>query len=102
MAVSETIVREYFELHGLFVRQQRKHIAPRREDDEVDFYVHNPNGPEAGIELPFILETTHLADLTRAVVVVKAWHTEVFVGEAPMREKQGKLSPNQKSKHTPA
>tara|TARA_B100000029_G_scaffold225990_1_gene223764 strand:- start:565 stop:1164 length:600 start_codon:yes stop_codon:yes gene_type:complete len=78
VAVSETIVREYFELHGLFVRQQRKHIAPRREDDEVDFYVHNPNGPEAGIELPFILETTHLADLTRAVVVVKAWHTEVF------------------------
>jgi hypothetical protein len=23
-AVSETIVREYFELHGFFVRQQRK------------------------------------------------------------------------------
>ena len=32
MAVSETIVREFFELHGFFVRQQRKHIAPKRED----------------------------------------------------------------------
>src|SRR6185369_11860639 len=42
-AVSETIVREYFELHGFFVRQQRKYIAPaRREDDEVDFFVLNP------------------------------------------------------------
>ena len=37
-AVSETIVREFFELHGFFVRQQRKYIAPtRREDEEIDF-----------------------------------------------------------------
>ena len=78
MAVSETIVREYFELQGLFVRQQRKHIAPRREDDEIDFYVHNPNGPPEGAALPFVLESGDLANLTRAVVVVKAWHTEVF------------------------
>ena len=48
MAVSETIVREYFELHGFFVRQNRKHIAPKREDDEIDFYVHNPGGPAEG------------------------------------------------------
>ena len=37
MAGSETIVREYFELHDFFVRQNRKHIAPKREDDEIDF-----------------------------------------------------------------
>tara|TARA_B100000959_G_scaffold44849_1_gene45341 strand:- start:963 stop:1562 length:600 start_codon:yes stop_codon:yes gene_type:complete len=79
MAVSETIVREYFELHGFFVRQNRKHIAPKREDDEVDFYVHNPSGPTDGEEVPFVLEAApDLAHLTRAVVVVKAWHTEVF------------------------
>ena len=43
-AVSESIVREYFELHGFFVRQQRKFI-PRvqAEDDEIDFLVFNPN-----------------------------------------------------------
>ncbi|MBL66917.1 MAG: hypothetical protein CMO74_00475 [Verrucomicrobiales bacterium] len=78
MAVSETIVREYFELHGLFVRQQRKHIAPRREDDEIDFYVHNPNGPPEGSALPFVLGSRDLGNVTRAVIVVKAWHTEVF------------------------
>ena len=55
MAVSETIVREYFELHDFFVRQNRKHIAPKREDDEVDFYVHNPNGPTEGGEVPFVV-----------------------------------------------
>ena len=72
MAVSETIVREYFELHDFFVRQNRKHIAPKREDDEVDFYVHNPNGPTEGGEVPFVLENARdLETLTRAVVVVK-------------------------------
>ncbi len=54
MAVSETIVREFFELHGFFVRQNRKHIAPKREDDEIDFYVHNPSGPAEGQEVPFV------------------------------------------------
>ncbi len=79
MAVSETIVREFFELHGFFVRQNRKHIAPKREDDEIDFYVHNPSGPAEGQEVSFVLEAAlDLACLTRAVVVVKAWHTEVF------------------------
>ena len=37
-AVSETILREFFELHGFFVRQQRKYSAPtRREDEEIDY-----------------------------------------------------------------
>ena len=54
-AVSETIVREYFELHGFFVRQQRKFIAPsRREDDEIDFFVLNPQPSESDAPLPFI------------------------------------------------
>ena len=79
MAVSETIVREFFELHGFFVRQNRQHIAPKREDDEIDFYVHNPSGPAEGQAVPFVLEAAEdLSQLTRAVVVVKAWHTEVF------------------------
>src|SRR6059036_297330 len=76
-AVSETIVREYFELHGFFVRQQRKYIAPtRREDDEIDFFVLNPRG-QAGA-LPFVLASADLAGVARAVVVVKGWHTETF------------------------
>ena len=77
-SVSETIVREYFEQHGFFVRQQRKYIAPtRREDDEIDFFVLNPRHT-AGASLPFVLASSDLAAISRAVVVVKGWHTETF------------------------
>jgi hypothetical protein len=78
-AVSETIVREYFELHGFLVRQQRKYIAPtRREDEEIDFFVMNPQPRERGTPLPFILASEDLPGVTRAIVVVKGWHTETF------------------------
>jgi hypothetical protein len=77
-AVSETIVREYFELHGFFVRQQRKYVAPsRREDDEIDFYALNPHYAP-GAALPFVLGSADLAGVARALVVVKGWHTETF------------------------
>ena len=78
-AVSETIVREFFELHGFFVRQQRKYLAPnRRDDEEIDFYVINPQPAPLDNPLPFILGSEDLARLERAVVVVKGWHTETF------------------------
>ncbi len=78
-AVSETIVREYFELHGFFVRQQRKYIAPtRREEEEVDFFVFNPHHTPASGPLPFVLTSNDLPAVARAVVVVKGWHTESF------------------------
>jgi hypothetical protein len=77
-AVSETIVREYFEMRGFLVRQQRKYVAPtRREDEEVDFYVLNPN-PQAVDEIPFVLGTRDIPAISRALVVVKGWHTETF------------------------
>ncbi len=78
-AVSETIVREYFELQGFFVRQQRKFISPLRgDDDEIDFLVVNPRQASGGGELPFVLGPTDLARIARAVVVVKGWHTDTF------------------------
>jgi hypothetical protein len=78
-AVSETIVREYFELHGFLVRQQRKYVAPtRREDEEIDFFVLNPQPREREIPLPFILSAEDLPGISRAIVVVKGWHTETF------------------------
>lgn len=78
-AISETIVREYFELHGFFVRQQRKFIAPaRREDDEADFTVWNPRAESAPAALPFVLSDGELRFVSRAMVVVKGWHTETF------------------------
>jgi hypothetical protein len=77
-AVSETIVREYFELQGFFVRQQRKFVTPsRQEDDEIDFFVVNPRA-EPRSELPFVLAPDDMAGIARAVVVVKGWHTDTF------------------------
>ena len=76
-AVSETIVREYFELHGFLVRQHRKYIAQnRREEDDIDFFVLNPHSQKA--ELPFVLGSGDLVGISRAIVVVKGWHTETF------------------------
>ena len=78
-AVSETIVREYFELHGFFVRQQRKYVAPtRREDEEIDFFVLNPHQVASDKPLPFVLSSNEVPVIARAVVVVKGWHTESF------------------------
>ena len=78
-AVSETIVREYFELHGFLVRQYRKHVAPAgREDDDIDFLAFNPHVQERAADLPFVLGSGDLPFVERAVVVIKAWHTEVF------------------------
>ena len=79
-AVSETIVREYFELHEFLVRQHRKYVAPARleDDEEIDFFVLNPHPrPPAG-GLPFILSSADLPGIQRAIVVVKGWHTEIF------------------------
>src|SRR5215472_15923604 len=78
-AVSETIVREYFELNGFLVRQFRKYVAPAgREDDDIDFLLLNANPTTPPVERPFVLSSPDLASIQRAVVVLKAWHTDVF------------------------
>lgn len=79
-AVSESIVREYFELHGFLLRQHRKYIAPtRRENEDIDFFIQNPKPKTmTGGELPFILSEAELPFVHKAVVVVKGWHTETF------------------------
>src|SRR5437879_5112015 len=79
-AVSETIVREYFELHEFLIRQHRKHIGQtrRQEDDEIDFFALNPHPRAAEAALPFELGSPDLPFIERAIVVVKGWHTETF------------------------
>ena len=79
-AVSETIVREYFELHEFLVRQHRKYISHtrREEDDDIDFFVLNPHPQKPAEALPFVLGSADLAFIERAIVVVKGWHTETF------------------------
>ena len=78
-SVSETIVREYFELHEFLVRQHRKYTSPaRREDDDIDFFVLNPHPLAATTPLPFVLSSADLMQVERAIVLVKGWHTETF------------------------
>jgi len=79
-AVSETIVREYFELHEFLVRQHRKHIVQsrREEEDDIDFFVLNPHPQASQVPLPFVLSSSELPFIQRAIVVVKGWHTETF------------------------
>jgi hypothetical protein len=77
--VSETIVREYFELHEFLVRQHRKYIAQtKREEDDIDFFVLNPQARAREAELPFVIGSGELPFIARAIVVVKGWHTETF------------------------
>ena len=80
-AVSETIVREYFELHSFLVRQHRKYVAPNRkqEEDDIDFFVCNPHPKPRPENLPFVLASADLVHVDRAIVVVKGWHTETLV-----------------------
>jgi len=78
-AVSETIVREYFEQHEFLVRQPRKYISQtRREDDDIDFFVLNPQPQRRDGPAPFVLGSPDLPFVERAIVVVKGWHTETF------------------------
>ncbi|MGB9603144.1 MAG: hypothetical protein ACP5MG_00435 [Verrucomicrobiia bacterium] len=77
-AISEIIVREYFEIHGFLVRQQRKYI-PRteREDEEMDFLVYNPEPKGAIQSYPIVLDSQSLKAVSCAIVSVKGWHTDL-------------------------
>ena len=77
----ENIVREYFELNGFFVRQLRKYLVQsrkKRADEEIDLVVYNPNAPIDGVPAGFQLFSADMANIRRAIVVVKAWHTSRF------------------------
>jgi hypothetical protein len=79
-AVDESIVREYFESHGFLVCQRRKYIVQARQktgDEEVDLIVLNPRATsESPAEFEITSET--LGRVSRAIVAIKGWHTEVF------------------------
>ncbi|MGZ4963967.1 MAG: hypothetical protein ACXWKG_01685 [Limisphaerales bacterium] len=78
-AVNQDIVREYFEMHGFLVRQDRKYIMRgKTEDDGIDFLVWNPKKRESAGEPPFVLTSEDMERVERALVVVRGWHTEVF------------------------
>ena len=77
----ENIVREYFELHGFLVRQLRKyqvHSRKKTADEEVDLLVFNPSFQPGSRRADFMLFSSELKFIHKAVVVVKGWHTLKF------------------------
>ena len=84
----DSLVREYFEMNGFFVRQARKYAVQsrrKRADEEGDLLVINP-APRQGGDLPFQLFGSDLPGLSAAVVAVKAWHTTKAVTPTMIRK----------------
>ncbi|MBM3825884.1 MAG: hypothetical protein FJ410_04095 [Verrucomicrobia bacterium] len=84
----DSLVREYFEMIGFFVRQSRKYAVQsrrKRADEEGDLLVINP-APRRGGELPFQLFGSDLPGLSAAVVAVKGWHTTKAVTPTMIRK----------------
>ena len=78
-AVTEAIVREYFEQRGFMVHQQRKYVSTiLRDEEEMDFLVFNPKPLKRETPLPFILGAQDVACIERAVVEVKGSHTGTY------------------------
>ena len=80
-AVSETVVREYFEMLGFLVTQPRKYMVPGRPktpDEEVDLIVSNPRCPGHVIAPEMVWGATEVKGIARAVVGVRGWHSERF------------------------
>jgi len=79
--VDETIVREYFELNGFFVRQLRKRQVQsraKRSEEEIDLIVINPGHSSDSRRPNFMLFSNELRQIHRAVVFVKGWHSQKF------------------------
>lgn len=80
-SVDESIVREYFEQNGFLVRQLRKYQVQSRKktaDEEVDLLVFNPSYTPNVRKPDFMLFSSELKYIHKAVVVVKGWHTLKF------------------------
>ena len=80
-SVDENIVREYFEQNGFLVRQLRKYRVQsrkKRRDEEIDLLVFNPSYSTPSRRPDFMLFSSELRYIHKAVVVVKGWHTLRF------------------------
>lgn len=80
-AVSEWIVREYFEGLGFLVNQPRKHAAVGRHkiaEEEIDLVVCRPRAGAQRLPDALVWGRDELAGVARAIVAVRGWHTERF------------------------
>jgi hypothetical protein len=80
-AVSEWIVREYFESQGFLVQQPRKYAVaarPKRPEEEVDLLVVNPRVEAQKLPETMVWSGAELKHIARAIVGVRGWHTDRF------------------------
>jgi hypothetical protein len=81
-AVTEEIVREYFETLGYLVNQPRKYTLPgkpKSAEEGIDFLIRNPQISRQSIPDGDLLWTTEdLSGIASAVVGVVGWHTDRF------------------------
>jgi len=83
----DSLVREFLEVNGFFVRQSRK--APvagkrKRGEPEGEIYFRNPR-PTPGAEPSFQLFGADLAGLTDGVAVIRDWHGQKAVTPTAIR-----------------
>lgn len=79
--VDENIVREYFEGNRFLVRQLRKSEPASRKksgDDEIQLLVFNPSFRGGERKPGFLLFSSDLPYIERALVAVKGWHASNF------------------------
>jgi hypothetical protein len=72
----DSLVREFFELNGFFVRRTQKTVGPgkrKRAEAEAETHFRNPRPALPG-ERAFQLFGSDLAGLTAGVAVVRDWH----------------------------
>ena len=80
--INTEIVREYFELKGFFVRVLKKSVLTGSERDDIstiDMACWNSSHPEkSDSKLPFVLNSTDALKISKAIVIIRGWHTEIF------------------------
>lgn len=81
-AVSEDIVREYFEALGFYSYRPIKYqvsARTKRSEEEIDLLVVNSRTcARCGLSGDLILKRSDLLRIPRAIVSVRGWHTERF------------------------
>ncbi len=80
-AVSEGIVREYFEALDFLVLQPRKYAVaarPKRPDEEIDLIVVNAHPGDHRLPESGSWNSQDVRGIQRAIVGVRGWHTDRF------------------------
>ncbi len=80
-AVSEKIVREYFEMRGFLVHQPVRYqvmARAKKAEEQIDLVVCRPSAKDEPLPDFGLWRQAELAHVTRAVVGVRGWHTERF------------------------